>query len=113
MADSRIAAVEDRLMITSKVAGGAVREIANVFDERELKMRRERAQIEIDKARELETIRLAKRAEEIAKAKKEAAFKRFYQKPDECDQPERHSIRVECANKYIRARHEFDIAYQE
>lgn len=38
----------------------------------------------------------------------QAAFKRWYKKPEECDQPERHSIRVECGNKYMRARAEWE-----
>ena len=110
--EKRIELLEDRLLITSKVAAGAVREMFNIADERELRMHRERAQIDVEKARQLETIRLAQKAETEAKQKKDAAFKQFYQKPERCYSPASQSIRIECANEYIRAHREFDGIYQ-
>jgi hypothetical protein len=110
--EKRIELLEDRLLITSKVAAGAVREMFNIADERELRMRRERAQIDVEKARQLESIRLAQKAETEAKQKKDAAFKQFYQKPERCYSPASQSIRIECANEYIRAHREFDGIYQ-
>ena len=44
------------------------------------------------------------------KSQKEAAFKRFYQKPAECNPPTKNMY-VECGNKYIRARAEFERLY--
>jgi hypothetical protein len=39
---------------------------------------------------------------------KEAAFGRFYRKPTMCDNPVSEEVRVDCANRYIRARRNFD-----
>lgn len=89
-------------------------------DELELNLKRVKANIELEKERRQEEIRQQKLAEEQAKIKiaadaaeaklkKEAAFKRFYQKPESCP-PDK---KVECANEYIRKRAEFEASYQE
>lgn len=108
----RMGAIEGRPTLTVNVANGDIKERSNVYNEMELKMLREKARIEIDKERKLEAIRLARRTEEAEKAKKEAAFKAFYRKPEQCYSPYKENIMVECANKYIRARREFEMAHQ-
>jgi hypothetical protein len=96
-----------------KVVGGVLKEAFDVLDSREVRLAKEKARIEVEKEQQLEVIRLAKKAEEAEKAKREAAFKRFYQKPEHCYEPENHKIRVECANEYIRARRKFEDNYTD
>ncbi len=66
----------------------------------------QRKQIEEDNKQTLINIR----EEAITKERK---WKAFYTKPDYCNSPERHQIRVECGNIYMRARAQFDDLYSK
>ncbi len=104
----RIEAVEDRLQITSTVVGNAVGKVVDIVNERQLNAQRERARIEVEKQRQLEEIRLAKKAEDEAKAKKDAMFKKYYKKPERCYGKKSQEETVKCANEYIKARAKFE-----
>ncbi|MDD1617284.1 MAG: hypothetical protein CG439_2431 [Methylococcaceae bacterium NSP1-2] len=48
------------------------------------------------------------------KLKKDALFKSWYKKPQECYSPnDNHAILVKCGNDHIRARAKFDELYQQ
>ncbi len=44
----------------------------------------------------------------VAKTAKEQAWQRYYQRPKECDNPPNDQAMVDCGNRAIRARTEFD-----
>jgi hypothetical protein len=62
----------------------------------------------MDREKEAEA---AQRAAQRAAERKEKAWAEFYQKPALCDENPTRAIMVECANQYIRARHEFEETY--
>jgi cell shape-determining protein MreC len=74
----------------------------------QLAVERERTrqkQIELDYKRQ-QTERHA--AQQEAERLKEAAWKQFYKKPEQCENATQHDVMVECGNLYVREKRKFE-----
>lgn len=47
-------------------------------------------------------------AQQEAERLKEAAWKQFYKKPEQCENATRHDVMVECGNLYVREKRKFE-----
>ena len=74
----------------------------------QLAVERERSrqkQMELDyKRQQMERQAALQEAERL----KEAAWKQFYKKPEQCENATRHDVMVECGNLYVREKHKFE-----
>lgn len=74
----------------------------------QLAVERERSrqkQMELDyKRQQMERQAALQEAERL----KEAAWKQFYKKPEQCENATRHDVMVECGNLYVREKRKFE-----
>lgn len=106
-----ISSVDSHLNNTSKITQLEIeqRNRALSVEMEKVKLRKAEAELQRKRIEEEEKQNLVKiREDQITKEKK---WKAFYTKPDYCNSPATHQIRVECGNLYMRARATFDDLY--